>query len=181
MEPSCATPTDTRSRPQSFRTLPDESVHARSVVATLVTHNEGEFGRVPGLLIENWLSEVNGGGSPPLRSHPMPFDSKRMIYGEFKMIVDASPAAADLGAPIRARSARMGSGIPCGNGVSDSEVRRLAGRLVGNREAGSAAPCHAETRIVSGAHDAVLEDASAIGHVTGQIEASVEVEVTGRR
>ena len=36
------------------------AAHARSVDATLVTNNEGEFGRVPELQIENWLSEVNG-------------------------------------------------------------------------------------------------------------------------
>ena len=31
------------------------AAHARSQDATLVTNNEREFGRVPGLRIENWL------------------------------------------------------------------------------------------------------------------------------
>jgi len=32
--------------------------HARSIGAILVTNNEGEFGRVPDLAIENWVSDA---------------------------------------------------------------------------------------------------------------------------
>ena len=32
------------------------AAHARSVAATLVTNNAGEFGRVPGLQVENWTA-----------------------------------------------------------------------------------------------------------------------------
>ena len=34
------------------------AAHARSVDATLVTNNEREFGRVPGLRMENWLADA---------------------------------------------------------------------------------------------------------------------------
>lgn len=32
------------------------AAHARALSATLVTANEGEFSRVPGLAVENWLA-----------------------------------------------------------------------------------------------------------------------------
>ena len=32
------------------------AAHARSTAATLVTNNAGEFGRVPGLQVENWTA-----------------------------------------------------------------------------------------------------------------------------
>ena len=35
------------------------AAHARGADATLITNNEGEFRRVPGLRLENWLSESN--------------------------------------------------------------------------------------------------------------------------
>ena len=34
------------------------AAHARSLGATLVTNNEGEFGRVPELRMANWLAEA---------------------------------------------------------------------------------------------------------------------------
>ena len=34
------------------------AAHARTLKATLVTHNTGEFARVPGLVIENWLADT---------------------------------------------------------------------------------------------------------------------------
>ena len=37
------------------------AAHARSRDATLVTNNEREFGRVPGLRTENWLRPERGG------------------------------------------------------------------------------------------------------------------------
>ena len=36
------------------------AAHVRSASATLVTNNEGEFGRVPELRMENWLSHAAG-------------------------------------------------------------------------------------------------------------------------
>ncbi len=32
------------------------AAHARSLGLIMVTHNEREFSRVPGLIVENWLS-----------------------------------------------------------------------------------------------------------------------------
>lgn len=36
------------------------AAHARSAGVTLVTNNEGEFGRVPELRMENWVVEAGG-------------------------------------------------------------------------------------------------------------------------
>lgn len=41
------------------------AAHARSRDATLVTNNEREFGRVPGLRTENWLRPERGGPISP--------------------------------------------------------------------------------------------------------------------
>lgn len=35
--------------------------HARHTCATVVTNNEGEFRRVPGLSVESWLKPCGGG------------------------------------------------------------------------------------------------------------------------
>ena len=49
------------------------------------------------------------------------------------------------------------------------------------RTAASSPRAHPEPRRVAGAHHAVLQSEAAVGHVAGEVEAPVEVEVAGRR
>ena len=54
-------------------------------------------------------------------------------------------------------------------------------RAAQRRTAASSAQTHPEPRRVAGAHHAILQYEAAVGHVAGEVEAPVEVEVAGRR
>ena len=68
-----------------------------------------------------------------------------------------------------------------GAALPDFADRRRTNRPTGSLDVGSPAQRHAEPRLVAGAHHAIAQDEAAIGHVTRQVQASVEVEVAGRR
>lgn len=60
--------------------------HATAVGATIVTANAGEFKRVGGLVVENWLAQ-KGRTQPPARRRNINMASTRFLTLDFRMML----------------------------------------------------------------------------------------------